>query len=331
MSLQIARSLVRLSIAGLLATGLVRATDMDQTAAAAAGHFAAAAHAAGLAASAADPTPFIQVAKTLILQPGQTGEIVATGFFPNGSIVKVTSSALSVVKESLTGNQYRATVSASPNALPLSAGLEVRTGNRVTRADHAVSIGGRFKGELTAANGWKIRLTPVTREGMSTDAIQFTADFFKSGEPAPFKSVKASLNTSGATPENPRYTLQLDSSDSTLLGGDDCAKVSEELVAVMQDLVKATSEAAQAKVQARMEKVQAKADACAEKQAKATEAMLSDLAAYSKKAEAEQAAFGCSSAEVTIGADGAVQGRMRCGKDVGEQAITGSLQRVMGK
>jgi hypothetical protein len=107
--------------------------------------------------------------------------------------------------------------------------------------------------------------------------------------------------------------------------------VTEEIVAVMQDMVKATSEAAQAKVQARMERVQAKADACAEKQAKATEAMMGDLAGYSRKADAEKAAFGCSTAELTIGAAGAVEGTMRCGKDVGEQKITGSLQRVAAR
>src|SRR5215467_10248684 len=143
------------------------------------------------AAKAKYPTPEIHMVSGGCLTPGATGEVVVKGKFAPDTKILLGNDNLEVVKETLVGNEYHATVKVAPDIGPQSA--EVIAITPVTgitaRQLGAVAIGGRYEWNLEAANGWRIvARSPANKtcDGRSASDV-YTVEFFRKGETAAFE------------------------------------------------------------------------------------------------------------------------------------------------
>ena len=133
--------------------------------------------------------------------PGGTAEVVARGNFLPGALALFDNEKVEVLKETIVAkkgeySEYRATIKVPPSARLDVVGLRIHypvIGGNATC--DAVYIGGRYAWDLTADNGWRIKLTPVKeiRSGGECPQMTYRAEFYRSAESKPFEVREASV------------------------------------------------------------------------------------------------------------------------------------------
>ncbi|RPJ61755.1 MAG: OmpH family outer membrane protein [Acidobacteria bacterium] len=252
------------------------------------------------------PTPEITLITTACVPAAGTGELVVKGKFVPGSKFLLQSDSLEVVKEALTGTEYRATIKAPAAIGPEVADIFVFSpvSGASAHGQKAVVVSGKFEWDLQSANGWRITARPAgpdTRCKSNRQSIKYNLEFFRGAEKVPFQKRQGELYFS-AYSQNP-YQL----------------RVEEERPA--EDL--------QAQVQALSEKMMSPSLSDAERDKLMTQlqtlsqkmvAQMSDMAAVQKQAqqlEQRKKEFGCETLELRIEPGSKVQGEMHCGQLVG--------------
>jgi hypothetical protein len=311
----------------LLAAGLVRgAAGHDAEARTdAVAMLSATADALGVAVPTADPTPTIAIATPASLVPGGTAELVATQVTPAGATFRLRNPSLTIVKQALTGTTAHLTLSAAASALPGQSYLEVVTPGGKIAGARAALVGGRWQIDATTANGWRVRLTPADSQ---TDpaTLRFKAEFLKAGETAAFQTLDGSLGLPDGP--NPSYSVSLTEASSP---GADCAGDQARMGELAQKMAGA-SDAEQERISAEFEKLQERLGKCLETQMTAMQEQVTKMQdpAYQKEMQAKQDDFGCHGLYFHATPDGAIEGTLGCGKNVGQQKITGTM-KYLGK
>jgi len=266
-------------------------------------------------AKAKYPTPEIQLASSACVMPGGTGDLVVSGKFSPGSKFFVENDNIDIVKESLAGNQYRATLQAAAGIGPETAAVAVISPRgQMVRQDRAVKVGGLHEWTLQAANGWKVvarpqRTTPCPPPASADDANAYEVSFFRSGEAAAFEKLTGTLNFSLWDSQNFRFSL---SAPAAAMGG---MAAYQELMQKMTDpkLTDAQRQDVMKKLEAASQQMQAAMNLEAIKQQAAEQ-------------QRRQQEFGCDVIALTTGAGGKVTGEMRCAEKVGRRlAVTGTM------
>ncbi|MEN6532480.1 MAG: hypothetical protein ABFD89_02385 [Bryobacteraceae bacterium] len=266
------------------------------------------------AAKAKYPTPYITSVSPTCVLPGGTAEVVVKGTFVPGSKFFFENDNLQVVKESLTGGEYRATVKAAPGIGPQTANLVVITPVTAISAQHldAVNVGGRYEWTMKAANGWKLVARSADSQpcaAPSTEGTKYEILFYRPGESTPFERRDANLVFSMWEQSNYLFTISQD--DPAVRGmGQKMSALSEKL----SDPNLPDTE--REKFTAQLEKLQEQGAA-----------IMSDPA-FIERQQAKQAEFGCESIDLQVPAGGGIfSGQMRCAPDVGlELKLTGSMK-----
>ena len=264
------------------------------------------------AAKAKYPTPEIHMVSGGCLAPGSTGEVVVKGKFVPDTKVLLGNDNLEVLKETLAGNEYRATVKVAADIGPQTA--EVIAISPVTgitaRQLGALAIGGRFEWTLEAANGWRIVARSPANKACDTRTASdvYAVEFFRKGEATPFEKREGKLTYSIYEGVN-RFSL----SQSDPAAGD--AGNFQALMTNMTDPKLSSAER----------------DAIMKQLEKAQEQMVAGMKkatdpAYLKSLEDQKKSFGCERLELR-GQAGKLTGEMRCGEAVGTRvALTGALK-----
>jgi hypothetical protein len=308
----------------LIAVGIVRATGdsaaLERLAAQA--RLVSTAHAAGLTLSAADPTPTVTLAKLLELAPGGSGQLAASGLFPPGSTFTLKGNWLTVTNQTVAGNQYSATVAVSPNALPGKGYLNMSAPSGKFAGAQAVVIKGTWRIDVTAANGWRIKMTPMTRPATQSD-IAMKAEFFKGAETTPFEVRDAALSI----PE-PDQTFVISFNDAAK--NDECTAVAEQMGAIGQRMTTAKTDAERERVMKDMERIQGKQAACIEKQMKDMQVLIANAQnpAYQKAEQEKADNFGCRNMIFRPAPNNAIEGNLACGKNIQNPKVTGTMKFV---
>jgi hypothetical protein len=309
----------------LLAAGLVRAAAGHDVAARidAVAALSATGYALGVAVPTADPTPTIAIEKPATLVPGGTAELIATQVTPAGATLRFRNPSLTIVKQSITGTTAHLTLSASATSLPGQSYLEVITPSGKRNGARAAYVGGKWQIDATAANGWRVRLTPA--DALSDPAtLHFKAEFFKTDAAAPFQTLDASLGL----PEDPRSSYSISLSESA--AGNDCAKDQARMGDLATKMAGASTEAEQNRISAELETLQERMTKCMETQMAAMQEQMTKMQdpAYQKELQAKQDDFGCHGLYFTATDGGAIEGTLGCGKNVGQPKITGTMKYV---
>jgi hypothetical protein len=258
------------------------------------------------------PTPEIQLASSACVTPGGTADLVVNGKFSPGSKFFVENDNIDIVKESLAGNQYRATLQAAAGIGPETAAVAVISPRgQMVRQDRAVKVGGLHEWTLQAANGWKVVARPQRTSpcppASGDDAYEVS--FFRLGEAAAFEKLTGTLNFSLWDSQNFRFSL---SAPAAAMGG---MAAYQELMQKMSDpkLTDAQREELVKKLEAASQQMQAAMNPEAIKQQAAEQ-------------QRRQQEFGCDAIALTTGAGGKVTGEMRCAEKVGRRlAVTGTM------
>lgn len=312
------------------------------------------------------PSPEVALCRPVRIGPGETGEVVMKGKFAAGTKFLLDGETVEVVRESVVGDTYAATVKAGnfagPSIATLRAMTPVSAGYAVCRP--AVLVAGKYEWLLNASNGWRIRLYLLSdgfeadarartmfRDGfpgnssLSTPPGVYRAEFFKGAETKPFRLRDVSLSPSSGRPQ---YSGQLELTP-------------EESQKQMQVAAQGSGEAMKASMQMQqeMQKVSQKYQPeLAELQKKMSQQGISDQARqaaitrlgevmkkmsaeqqaivaarpkspYEQMVEQEKAEFGCEGVNLRL-VQGAVDGEMRCGPAVGRLQLKGTM-KVTGK
>jgi hypothetical protein len=262
-------------------------------------------------AKAKYPTPEIHMVSGGCLIPGSTGEVVVKGKFVPNTKILLGNDNLEVLKETLSGNEYRASVKVAPDIGPQTAeviAISPVTGI-TTRQPDALVIGGRFEWNLDAANGWKIVLrSPAKKTCDGRPSQVYTVEFFRKGETAAFEKREGKLTYSIYEGVN-RFTI----SETGPAAGD--AADFQTLMTKMTD--PRLSQAEREQVMKQIEKAQQQMMAGMKK---ATDP------GYLKSLEEQKKHFGCERMELRA-QDGKLTGEMRCAEAVGARIpLTGSLK-----
>ncbi len=271
------------------------------------------------AAKAKYPTPEIGLVSSACLLPGGTDDVVVKGKFVPGTKFIFQNDSLEVVKESLTGGEYRATLKAAAGIGPQTAAVVAISpvSGITTRHDRAAVVGGKYEWTMEAANGWKIVARsaggqPCGGPGSADDPYQVL--FYRKGEANPFETRAATLYSSIWEKTNHRFRISQE--DPKIAGA------AEDMRSLVQKMSDPKITAAQRdQLMRQIQKAQAGVMAEAKKMADPS---------YRKQLEASGQQFGCEMIELAA-AGGALTGRMRCAQAVGTQiALTGAM-RLMGK
>jgi hypothetical protein len=268
-----------------------------------------------LGLSAADaklkyPTPEIQLASAACVLPGATGDVVVNGKFSPGSKFFVENDNMEIVKESLAGNQYRATVQAVVGIGPETAAIAVISPRgQMARQDRAVVVGGRHEWTLQAANGWKVvalpRRTTACPAGSGDEAYEIS--FFRQGEAAAFEKMAGTLGYSQWDSRNFRFSLSPLPKGSLAAYEEVMQKLSDpKLTAAQRQDLMSKFEPLAARMQAEMN----------------PEAIKRQVA----EEQRHEQEFGCRNIGLTAEAGGKVTGELQCSDKVGRRlAVTGTL------
>ncbi len=306
----------------LLGAGLLRASAGHDAAARmeAIDALSATAEGLGLAVPVDDPTPTIAIEKPAALVPGGTAELIATRVTPASATLRLRNPAVTIVKQSLSGTTARLTLSAAATALPGQSYLEVITPGGKRTGARAAYIGGKWQIDATAANGWRVRLTPANAF-TDPETLHFKAEFFKADGAAPFETFDGSLTL----PEgpNPSYSVSL----SEPSAANDCVGDQARMGELAQKMLNA-SETAQNRLSAELDKLQERLGKCMETQMAAMQEQVTKMQdpAYQKALQAKQDEFGCHGLYFTAAEGGAIEGTIGCGKNLGQLKITGTMK-----
>src|SRR5581483_941514 len=147
------------------------------------------------AAKAKYPTPEIHMVSGGCLTPGATGEIVVKGKFVPDTKFLFANDNLEIVKETLAGNEYRATVKAAADIGPQTADvIAISPVTGITaRSLGAAVISGRFEWNMESANGWKVVARSPANQACTgkSAADAYMVEFFRKGETAAFEKREA--------------------------------------------------------------------------------------------------------------------------------------------
>jgi hypothetical protein len=263
------------------------------------------------------PTPSISLVTSGCLLPGGTTEVVVKGKFAPGTKFVFENDNIEVIKESLTGGEYRATVKAAAGVGAQTASLMAITPATclTARAERAVTIGGKYEWVLDSANGWRI----VARNPNNTACpAQAGGDnvyemlFYRKGETNPFEKRKATLYY---TPyDSTNYRFNISQEDPRMSGG------MEDMQALMQKIMDPKLTSAQRdQLMKRVQQVQ--------EQMQANMKKMTDPS-YAQQQEAKRKQFGCADIQLAV-QGGAANGTMRCAEAVGTRiAVTGTLKSL---
>lgn len=267
------------------------------------------------------PTPVVTAVSSGCLLPGGTAEVVVRGKFVPGTKFIFQNDNFQVVKESLAGGEYRATVKATPGVGPQTADLQVISPVTCTGAfqHRAVAIGGRYEWKMEAANGWRIEARPAAggtcgaqlAGGQQIRPGKYDLLFYRAGENAPFEKREATLDFSLWNRANYAFSVKdaeigpSSSHEALMKKLQDPNLPMEERQRLMQDFMK----------------MQGELIAAAQK--------MSDPA-YRKAQEAKKLEFGCGFIDLELPAGStSFKGTMRCSEKVGRQiAVTGSMKSL---
>ena len=268
------------------------------------------------------PTPEIGMVTSGCLLPGETTDVVVHGKFSPDTKFVLESDLIEVVKESLVGNEYRATVKAAQGIGPISASLTViaPVSGITMRQGDAVTVGGKYEFTLDAKNGWKITATSAadTKCGQTrmTDA-SYDMKFFKPGQAQPFETRDAKLSYDQWSISNYMFRVS-----ETALGGDDPTAKMTELMKKLSD--RSLSSAQRDKVMQELPKLQAQM----QEQMKKLQAP-GAMQAFAAEEEKKKREFGCGYIDLSVKA-GSATGRMRCGASVGTVEVSG-MMKLLGR
>lgn len=263
------------------------------------------------------PTPEIHMVSGGCLVPGQAAEVVVKGTFAPGTKFVFENDNLAVVKESLVGNEYRATLKVAPGIGPQNAALTaISPGTCVSaRKDNAVVIRAKLEWAMEVANGWKLVARPVATKACgesfgSGDPYEML--FYRKGEANPFEKLRADLFFSMYESTNYRFTIS--QQDPVMQGG---AEDAQALMQKMMDPKLTDAQREQVIKQVRDAQVQMQAN---------MKKMLDP--SYAKGVEAKRQEFGCERIELKL--DGsAFHGNMRCSQKVGMRLdVTGAIRAL---
>jgi hypothetical protein len=269
------------------------------------------------AAKAKYPTPSIGLVTSGCLLPGGTAEVVVKGKFAPGTKFVFGNDNIEVIKESLVGGEYRATVKAAAGTGSQTAALMAITPVSciTARAERAVTIGGKYEWILDAANGWHIvARTPVGRACPAQSGGDDTYDmsFYRKGETNPFEKRKATLYYEPYSATNYRFSISED--DPLVSAG------MEDMQTLMKRMMDPNlTDAQRDQVIKRVEQVQQQMQANMQK--------MSDPS-FARQQEAKRKQFGCRSIDLAV-QGGAAKGTLRCSEAVGTNiAVTGTLRSL---
>jgi hypothetical protein len=258
------------------------------------------------------PTPEIGLATPACLLPGATGEVAIKGKFAPGTQFVFENDNLEVVKESLSGGEYRATLKAAPGIGPQSAGVRVITPGSCTQAQQSnvVLVGGRYEWTMKSANGWTIvaRSTGQPCDRSSGDGA-YEVSFYRNGESNPFEKRSASLYYSMYEKTNYRFSISRE---------DPAAKASmDSYMSLMQRVSDPKLSPAQRDaLMKQLEQMATQMQADMKKQIDP---------AYQKQLQEKQLQFGCENIALEV-AGSSYTGTMRCAQKVGSSiAVTGTV------
>jgi hypothetical protein len=242
------------------------------------------------------------------------------------------------VKDGLVGSDYHATIKVAQSALPDYANVHSYQPVRCMSAScPAVSIGGKYEWDLTADNGWHVKLEPADQLAGPPDrtASTYRAEFYHPGEAKPFEVRNVDL------------ACHEDQCHGVIGEGTQDAALKQKAVQGMMNRSPAEQQQSQAAVkqaQAEMAQLQQQMQNYTKLSPDEQKALMARMQEVSKKmaaamtpkasAEAQQELeknkqeFGC--AGMSLSPKGAVlQGTMACGEKVGQRGqlkLTGSVK-----
>lgn len=252
------------------------------------------------------PTPELALCKPVIVKPGGKATISINGKFADNAAFLMENDQVQLSGITATPTTYTATATVAPDAVPAFGRLFIYTPISGAYAGcGAIVVGATQTYELTAANGWKVKLTPqatdFTVDGKEA-SLPYLVEYFKPGQSAPFETASGSMDISASGRPSTQYTMVTQAGRGALLA--------KQLEIVQRQLgdqetfskrpaqEQATLTAKLAALNAQMTKEQEKADA--------------DPAAARRREEE----FGCRAISFTL--DGSnVTGRIGCSTKVG--------------
>jgi hypothetical protein len=263
------------------------------------------------------PTPEITMVSSGCVLAGGIVDAVVTGKFSPGSKFFVENDNIEIVKESLAGNQYHATLKAAAGIGPETAAIAVMSPvtGQLVRQDNAVKVGGLHVWTMETANGWKVvarsqQTSPCPARPSSEDPYEIS--YFRKGETAPFEKLTGTLHFS--LWDSRAYTFTMTASSAAPAG-------MESYQALMQKM--ADPNLTDAQRQQLIQKLQE-----AGQQMQAAMAKMGDAAYMKQQAqeqERRQQEFGCDRIELAV-EGGKVTGEMRCSEKVGRRlGVTGMV------
>lgn len=281
------------------------------------------------------PTPEIAFCKVIKVAPGATGEVVVKGNFQPGTKFLFDNDKIEVVKESLAGSDYHATIKVTQSSLPDYANVYSYQPVRcMSTYCPAVSITGKYEWDLTADNGWHVKLEPVDKPDSPPDrtASAYRAEFYHAGEAKPFQVRNVDL------------VCHEDECHGVIGEGTEDAALKQKAVQGFMNRSPAEEQQSQAAVkqaQADMADLQKQMQNYAKMSADEQKALMARLQAAGKRmaeamtpkavAEAQQQMdknkqeFGCTGMFLSPKGT-ALQGNMACGEKVGRLKLTGSVK-----
>lgn len=257
------------------------------------------------------PTPEIPLAKPVVMAAGSTAPLSIVGKFGNKTTFMSATDGVELTNAVVTANSFKATVSVAAGLPPgwgrIWAFAPVSGAEAWTAA---VFIGSPRTFNLTAANGWTIKLAPAApafgfaKPGTAT--VAYKAEFFKPGAATPFETTTGSLEIA-AESDPGSYTF-------TMSGNAGSAAEMQDLQTKMMALIQAGKVGGP-----EFAAIQKKVEAASARMMKEMEAQIKDPAAAQKKRDD----FGCGTINLSI-RSGKVSGDVSCGANVGSSlGLTG--------
>jgi hypothetical protein len=267
------------------------------------------------------PTPELTLCKPIILAPGGSAPVTLTGRFAEKTAFLIANDQVDIEEGTLAAGKYTTKVTVAADAAAGYAPIYAITPvSGASSMCPAVFIGPISRYELTADNGWTIKVEPqekafaVSKEDAK---LNYVVSFAKPGDApgAPFKkaSGRLVLRFDQETGKEMSLTLETQSADGSV-------------DAEMSAIAKKMADPSFAKLPpAEMDKLMNRYSALTEQKLKIVSAP-----DYAQKAQKEQDDFGCTSISLTVNGE-AVTGHVQCGKNVGRNGglkVTGTSARV---
>jgi len=248
------------------------------------------------------PTPEITLVKPVAVSPGQAAPVSLGGRFADRTAFLVDNDDVELVNPVSSATGFKATLKASPTALPGFASVHAFTPVSGAWARSAVAfVGAPAAFTFNASNGWTIRLTPEARAFEVADRearLPYRADFHRAGEAQPFERMGGTLRVGADDEPGGTFHLSLHAA----------ASAQAEMEALQKKYL--SDPQAMMRLSAReQDELSKKMEALTEKMVKEAEAVLADPASAQRK----QDEFGCNALSFSFGGEGS----LRCGRKLG--------------